>query len=58
VPGRGASHGSPYRFDRAVPLFVRAPGAVEAGRRVDEPVPFTRFRETVAALLGIAELPR
>ena len=53
VPGRGASHGSPYLFDRAVPLFVRAPGAVEAGRRVDEPVPFTRFREMAERLLGL-----
>jgi hypothetical protein len=51
--GHGTSHGSPYRFDRAVPLFVRAPGAVDAGRRIDEPVPFTRFREMAERLLGL-----
>jgi hypothetical protein len=56
--GMGASHGSPYLYDRAVPLFVRAPGRVDAGASLDAPVPFTRYRETVAALLGIAELPR
>ncbi len=53
VPGRGASHGSPYLFDRSVPLFVRAPGAVDAGRRIDEPIPFTRFREMAERLLGL-----
>jgi len=53
VLGRGTSHGSPYLFDRAVPLFVRAPGLVEAGRRMDEPVPFTRFREMAERLLGL-----
>ncbi len=49
--GFGTSHGSPYLFDRTVPLFVRAPGHAEAGRVVDEPVPFTRFRETAERLV-------
>lgn len=53
VLGRGTSHGSPYLLDRAVPMFVRAPGVAEAGRAVDEPVPFTRYRETAARLLGL-----
>lgn len=52
--GAGASHGSPYLYDRAVPLLVRAPGRVDAGVTLDEPVPFTRFRETVETLLGIS----
>jgi arylsulfatase A-like enzyme len=51
--GAGASHGSPYPFDRAVPLLVRAPGRVGAGRVVAEPVPFTAFAHTVARLLGV-----
>lgn len=51
--GFGTSHGSPYLFDRAVPLFVRAPGVVEAGRVVDEPIVFTRFREMATRLLGM-----
>src|SRR6185295_2854629 len=29
--GRGTNHGSPYLYDRAVPLLVRAPGRVPAG---------------------------
>ena len=29
--GRGTNHGSPYLYDRAVPLVVRAPGRVPAG---------------------------
>ncbi len=51
--GFGTSHGSPYLFDRAVPLFVRAPGTVEAGRVIDEPIAFTRFREMATRLLGM-----
>jgi len=53
VLGRGASHGSPYRFDRAVPLFVRAPGTFEPGRRIDDPIPFTRLRASAERLLGL-----
>lgn len=51
--GHGASHGSPYLFDRAVPLLVRAPGRVRAGDVVDGPVPFTTFTLTVGSLLGV-----
>jgi hypothetical protein len=53
VLGSGTSHGSPYLFDRSVPLMVRAPGHEEAGRVVREPVSFTRFRETAERLLGL-----
>ncbi|MFO0630471.1 MAG: alkaline phosphatase family protein [Polyangiales bacterium] len=56
--GFGASHGSPYLYDRAVPLFVRAPGQVDAGAASDTPVPFTRYRASVAGLLGLAAMPR
>jgi hypothetical protein len=49
----GASHGSPYLYDRAVPLFVRAPGRVDAGGALDAPVPFTRYREMAERLLGL-----
>jgi arylsulfatase A-like enzyme len=51
--GRGTSHGSPYLYDRAVPLFVRAPGRVAAGSVVEQPVSFTAFSATAAALLGV-----
>ena len=54
VVGKGTSHGSPYLFDRAVPLFVRAPGRARPGLLVDEPVGFGAFARTAASLLGIA----
>lgn len=53
VRGRGASHGTPYRHDRLVPLFVRAPRRVEDGLLVTSVAPFTRYAESLAALLGV-----
>jgi arylsulfatase A-like enzyme len=53
TPGFGCSHGSPYLYDRAVPLLVRAPGRVAAGRTVDGPLPFSTFTRTASALLGV-----
>ena len=56
TPGMGTSHGSPYPFDRTVPLIVRGPG-VEAGRDVTEPVSFRAFREHAERLLGSGASP-
>jgi hypothetical protein len=53
APGHGASHGSPYLYDRAVPLLVRAPGRVAAGSIRETPVWFTAFARTAAALLQV-----
>jgi hypothetical protein len=53
TPGRGASHGSPYLFDRTVPMLVRAPGREAAGRVVDEPTSYTEFRRQAERLLGM-----
>ncbi len=53
--GFGTSHGSPYLFDRTVPLMVRAPGREPAGRVVDEPASFTEFRRQAERLLGLPE---
>jgi hypothetical protein len=53
VPGHGMSHGSPYLYDRAVPLLVRAPGRVPAGVVRAAPVSFTAFARTAASLLGV-----
>jgi hypothetical protein len=53
VVGKGTSHGSPYLFDRAVPLLVRAPGRAAAGRVLDAPVSFRAFTRTLSTLLGI-----
>lgn len=53
TPGKGSSHGTPYDYDRAVPLVVRAPQRVAAGVRIDAPVGFRAFARTAASLLGI-----
>lgn len=58
VVGKGTSHGSPYLYDRTVPLLVRSPGRMLAGRIVDRPVRFDAYRDLLRSLLGItAELP-
>ncbi len=51
--GRGTSHGSPYLFDRTVPMLVRAPGREPAGREVMEPTSYTEFRRQAERLLGM-----
>jgi hypothetical protein len=53
VPGFGMNHGSPYLYDRAVPLLVRAPGRVKAGDVRDAPVSAATFAHTAASLLGV-----
>jgi hypothetical protein len=53
VVGKGTSHGSAYLFDRSVPLLVRAPGRVAAGRVIDEPISFRVFSRTLSTLLGV-----
>ena len=52
-PGLGANHGSPSRFDRSVPLYLRAPGCVSAGIMLTEPLRFDAFTRTLASLLGL-----
>lgn len=51
--GRGINHGSPYLYDRAVPLLVRAPGRAPAGRVRQTPASFASFARTASSLLGI-----
>lgn len=53
VPGKGTSHGTPYVYDRAVPVLARAPGRIAAGKVIDEVHPTATYTATVAALLGI-----
>jgi hypothetical protein len=53
VAGKGTSHGSPYLFDRSVPLLVRAPGHAVAGRTIEEPISFRAFSRALATLLGV-----
>jgi hypothetical protein len=52
-PGLGTNHGSPRRFDRSVPLYLRAPGRVPAGTLVTEPLRFDAFTRTLASLLDL-----
>ena len=59
VSGKGASHGSPHLYDRTVSMLVRAPGAIDAGGVVDDPVDFSVFSALEAALVGLdARAPR
>jgi hypothetical protein len=51
--GRGVNHGSPYLFDRTVPLFVRGADLNGAGREQAGPVRPADFTATAAARLGI-----
>ena len=53
TPGRGVNHGTPYLYDRTVPVLARAPGIVAAGRIVEAPQSFATFTRTAASLLGI-----
>ena len=54
--GKGASHGSPYLYDRSVPLLVRAPGRVGAGQVERAPTSFATFTKTLTSLLGVRPL--
>lgn len=53
VVGKGTSHGSPYLYDRSVPLFVRAPGLVPAGAKEASPVHFSAYARVLRSLLGV-----
>jgi arylsulfatase A-like enzyme len=54
--GGGTNHGSPYLYDRAVPLLVRAPGRVPPGSTRATPTSYAAFARTAASLLGIPDL--
>ena len=53
VTGSGTSHGTPYLYDRAVPVLARAPGRIAAGQVIDAPRPSLVYAATIAALLGL-----
>ncbi|MCG3174851.1 MAG: Calcium-transporting ATPase [Myxococcota bacterium] len=56
VENHGASHGTPWLYDRAVPLLARAPGRVFKGV-MDEPRHFGSAARTLADLLGAPPTP-
>jgi predicted AlkP superfamily pyrophosphatase or phosphodiesterase len=51
--GKGSSHGTPYAFDREVPLFVRTASHADAGTVVGDRVEFTTYAAIEASLLGL-----
>jgi Type I phosphodiesterase / nucleotide pyrophosphatase len=53
VAGKGTSHGTPYLYDRTVFMLIRAPGVVDAGAVVDDPVDFAAFAAVESALVGL-----
>lgn len=53
VVGKGTSHGTPYVYDRTVPMLVRAPGRIDAGAVIDAPVDFTAYSALEAAFAGL-----
>lgn len=57
--GKGTSHGTPYLFDREVPLLVRTADRAGAGAVIADRVDFTAYAAVEAALLGLdARSPR
>lgn len=58
VVGFGTSHGTPYPYDRAVPVLARAPGKIKAGALIDPPTTTEVYAATLAALLEIEPPPR
>ncbi len=53
TPEGGCNHGTPYLYDRSVPLLIRAPGRVRVGQRLQGPRSFATFARTAASLLGV-----
>jgi hypothetical protein len=52
VQGMGTSHGSPYGYDRVVPLLVRdGSRPALAGQVEDKRVPFTQFRDELVRII-------
>ncbi len=55
APRHGGSHGTPYLFDRAVPLVARDLGCVARGVVLEAPLSYASFFHTASALLGISK---
>ena len=50
---KGSGHGTPYTYDRTVSMLVRAPGLIDAGAVVDDPVDFAAFAALEAAFVHL-----
>jgi len=53
VSGAGTSHGNAGIYDRAVPILVRNPGHIPAGKVVDAPQSFTLYASEIEKLSGL-----
>jgi hypothetical protein len=53
VEGKGASHGSPYLYDRSVPLFVRSKDKSGAGKQITAPTRYNAFSEVLRSMFGL-----
>ena len=53
VPGKGGSHGTPYLYDRTVPLFVRTASRADGGRSITAPVDFSAYAAVESSFVGI-----
>jgi hypothetical protein len=54
IPGRGINHGSPYLYDRTVPVLARAARLERSGRVVQDVLRPADFTATAAALLRVS----
>lgn len=55
--GKGQNHGTPWLFDRTVPIVIRAPGRVGAGVVGDAPTTFETVTRALESLLGVPRPP-
>jgi phosphoglycerol transferase MdoB-like AlkP superfamily enzyme len=55
LAGKGTGHGTPYAYDREVPVLIGGPGVAHVRRA--EPVDQLQVAPTLAALLGIDPPP-
>lgn len=55
--GKGQNHGSPYLFDRTVPLVIRAPKRVDAGKVLEGPAAFESTTHALEALNNVPKPP-
>ncbi len=54
VKGMGTGHGSPYLYDRSVPVLARAKGRIKEGAVVEDATSFAVYARTLAALASVA----
>lgn len=56
--GAGENHGTPWLYDRTVPLLARDPGRIPAGKVLSGPLSYATYTRTLAAMLGLDPDPR